>query len=41
VLGEVSVDGGLQFDDRAEDAAPDALPGDLGEEVLNGIEPGG
>ncbi len=41
VLGEIGVDGGLQVGDRAEDAAADALPGHLGEEVLDGVEPGG
>src|SRR5438270_9432697 len=41
VLGEISIDSGLQVDDRAEDAAADALPGHLGKEVLHRIEPGG
>src|SRR5437870_8776304 len=41
VLGEISIDGGLQVDDRAEHAAADALPGHLGEEVLDRVEPGG
>ena len=37
---EVAVDGGLKVDDRAEDAAPDALSGEFGEEVFDGVEPG-
>ena len=37
----MSIDGGLQVGDRAEDAAADALPGHLGEEGLDGVEPGG
>ena len=37
VLGQISVDGGLEVDDRAEDAAADALAGDLGKEVLDRI----
>jgi hypothetical protein len=41
VLGEISVDGGLQVGNRAKDAAADALAGDLGKEVLDCIEPGG
>ena len=41
VLGEISVDGGLQVGDRAEDAAADALARHLGKEVFDGIEPGG
>src|SRR6516165_1741795 len=41
VLGKIGVDSGLQVDDRAEDAAADALPGHLGEEVLDRIEPRG
>jgi hypothetical protein len=41
VLGEIGIDGGLQVGDRAEDAAADALPRHLGEEVLDCIEPGG
>ena len=41
VLGEIRIDGGLQIGDRAEDAAADALPGHLGKEVLDRIEPGG
>ena len=34
-----AVDGGLEFDDRAEDAAFEAASGQLGEEALDGIEP--
>jgi hypothetical protein len=41
VLGEIRIDGGLQVGDRAKDAAADALAGYLGEEVLDGVEPGG
>ena len=37
VLGKIGVDSGLQVDDRAEDAAADALPGHLGEEVLDAL----
>ena len=40
MLPEVSVDGGLQVDDRPEDAALEALAGEFGEEAFNGIEPG-
>ena len=41
MLGEISIDRGLQVSDRAEHAAVDALPGHFGEEILDGIEPGG
>ena len=41
MLGEISIDGGLQVGDRVEDAAADALPGHLRKEVLDGVEPGG
>src|SRR5438309_11580074 len=41
VFSEISIDGGLQVSDRAEDAAADALPGHLGKEVLHRVEPGG
>ena len=40
VLVEVAVDGGLKVNDGLEDAAPDALAGELGEEAFDGIEPG-
>jgi hypothetical protein len=40
-VGKISIDGGLQLDDRAEDTAADALPRHLGEEVLDRFEPGG
>src|SRR5688500_14673105 len=40
VLGEVAADGGLQIDDGAEGAAPDAPAGERGEEGLDGVEPG-
>ena len=39
-LGEEAVDGGLQIDDGSEDAALEAALGELGEEALDGIEPG-
>ena len=38
-LVEEAVDGGLEVDDRAEDAAFQAPLGQLGEEALDGIEP--
>src|SRR5262249_60543365 len=34
------IEGRVQVDNRAEDAATDALPRHLGEEVLHRIEPG-
>ena len=40
-LSEEAVDGGLQIDNRSEDAAFEAAPGQLGEEALDRIEPGG
>ena len=40
VLVEVSVDGGLKFDDGGEDTVAGAPSGESGEEVLHGIEPG-
>ena len=40
MLVEVVVDGHLQFDHGVEDAATDALSGDLGEEALDQVEPG-
>jgi len=36
-----AVDGGLQIDDRAEHAALQAPPGELGEEALHRVQPGG
>src|SRR5215467_2540764 len=41
VLGEIGIDRALQVDDRAEDAATEALAGHFRKEVLNRIEPGG
>src|SRR5436305_674180 len=41
VLGEISIDGGLQVDDRAEYTTADALPRHLGEEALDRVEPRG
>ena len=40
-FGEVSVDSSLEIDDAFEDATFEPLPGQLGEETFNGIEPGG
>ena len=40
VLVEEAVDGGLKVDDRAEDAALQPALGELGEEALDGVEPG-
>ena len=40
VFGQVAVDGGLQVDERMEDAATEAAAGELGEEALDRIEPG-
>ena len=40
-LGEEAFDGGLEIDDRVEDPALEAAPGQLGEEALDRIEPGG
>ena len=40
VLGDEAVDGGLQLDDGVEDAAFQASFGELGEEALDGVEPG-
>ena len=37
---EIAVDGGLEVGDGAEDAALEALSGECGEEVLDGVEPG-
>ncbi len=39
-VGEKAVDGGLEFDDRAEHAAFEPPSGQLGEEALDCIEPG-
>ena len=39
-LGEIAVDGGLEVDDGAEDAALEASLGEGGEEGLDGVEPG-
>ncbi len=40
VLGEEPVDGGLEIDDRMEDALFQTLFCELGEEALDGAEPG-
>ena len=37
MLGAVVVDGGLELGNALEDAAPDALVGDFGEEVFDEI----
>ena len=39
-LGEESVDGSLEIDDGAENPTFQSSPGQLGEEALDGIEPG-
>src|SRR3954447_2225438 len=39
VLVDVAVDGRLQLDDRAEDAAPEPPPGQRGEEALDRVRP--
>lgn len=39
VVVEIVHDGFLQFIDAFEDAAADALPGDLGKEPLDQVEP--
>src|SRR5579863_8956662 len=38
---EEAVDGGLEIDNALEDAPPEALPGQLGKEPFEGVEPGG
>ncbi len=38
-LGDEAVDGGLQVNDGAEDAALEATSTELGEEALDGVEP--
>ena len=40
MFGEVFVDRDLQVREAFEDAAPDALAGDLGEEALDHVQPG-
>lgn len=39
VLDEEAIDGGLEVDDRVEDAALEAPFRQLGEEALDGVEP--
>lgn len=39
-LGEEAVDGGLEVDERAEDAAPEPALRELGEEALDRVQPG-
>lgn len=39
VFGEISVDGGLEVDERAEDPALEAAACECGEEALDGVEP--
>ena len=41
VLGEVSIDGGLEVDDAEECAASQPSLGQRCEEALDGVEPGG
>ena len=41
VLFDVAVDGGLEVNDRVEDAAFEAPAGERGEEALDGVDPGG
>ena len=40
MLVEIAVDGGLQIDDGSEDATPESLAGEFGEEAFDGIDPG-
>lgn len=40
VLGQEAVDGGLKVDERMEDAAFESAVSKLGEEALDGVEPG-
>ena len=40
VLADEAVDGGLEVDDGAEDAALEPALGELGEEAFDGVEPG-
>ncbi len=40
MLGEEPVDGGLEIDDRMEDTPFQTLFCELGEEALDGVEPG-
>jgi hypothetical protein len=40
-LGEEAVDGGLEVDDRSEDAAFEPALGEVGEEAFDGVEPAG
>jgi hypothetical protein len=39
MLGEEAVDGGLEVDNRVEDAALQTALGEPGEETLHGIQP--
>jgi hypothetical protein len=39
-FGDEAVDGGLKVDDRGEDAAFEALPGELGKQALDRVGPG-
>jgi hypothetical protein len=40
VLSDVAVDGGLEFDDGAEDAAFETSAGERREEAFDGVDPG-
>jgi len=39
-FSDEAVDGGLKLDNRCEDAAFEALPGELGKQAFDGIGPG-
>jgi len=38
VVGDEAIDGALEIDDAFEDTAPEAAPGEVGEEALDGVE---
>jgi hypothetical protein len=40
VFDDEAIDGGLQIDKRYKDAALQSALGELGEEALDGVEPG-
>ena len=40
-FGHEAIDGGLEIDERVEDAAFEPLSFEFGEETLDGVEPGG
>ncbi len=41
MLIDLTVNGGLEIDQRVEDAALEPSPGEFGEEALDGVEPRG